>query len=50
MWYLKVNNNLKLLSLKGQSHEKFGEMRAMGLSLGHNLESLWDFKLFWSAR
>jgi hypothetical protein len=23
-------------SLKGQSHEKFGEMRARGLSLGHN--------------
>jgi hypothetical protein len=22
--------------LKGQSHEKFGEMRARGLSLGHN--------------
>jgi hypothetical protein len=22
--------------LKGQSHEKFGEMRVLGLSLGHN--------------
>jgi hypothetical protein len=22
--------------LKGQSHEKFGEIRAWGLSLGHN--------------
>jgi hypothetical protein len=22
--------------LKGQSHKKFGEMRARGLSLGHN--------------
>jgi hypothetical protein len=32
--------------LKGQSHEKFGEMRARGLSLGHNLESLWVFKFF----
>jgi hypothetical protein len=24
------------IPLKGQSHEKFGEMRARGLSLGHN--------------
>jgi hypothetical protein len=23
-------------TLKGQSHEKFGEMRARGLSLAHN--------------
>jgi hypothetical protein len=33
------NNNIEMLeknTLKGQSHEKFGEMRVWGLSVGHN--------------
>jgi hypothetical protein len=32
--------------LKGQSHEKVGEMRVQGDSLGPNLEQLLVFKLF----
>jgi hypothetical protein len=48
---VQKGQHLRLVSfiqdtLKGQSHEKFGEMRARGLSLGHNLESLWVFKFF----
>jgi hypothetical protein len=39
-------SNLLIMTLKGQSHEKFGEMKARGLSLGHNKESLWVFKFF----
>jgi hypothetical protein len=33
---LKIVKQISNASLKGQSHEKFGEMRARGLSLGHN--------------
>jgi hypothetical protein len=33
---LNQNRTRVFFTLKGQSHEKFGEMRVWGLSLGHN--------------
>jgi hypothetical protein len=42
----KLRLKVHFVGLKGQSHEKFGEMRARGLNLGHNLESIWVFKFF----
>jgi hypothetical protein len=36
IYYILDKTGLQFSGLKGQSHEKFGEMRARGLSLGHN--------------